>query len=70
MASEKVYAAGIAAALAVEQQIIAEEGVPSIFVPEVKVEQDAARVSKAVIDAAAAASEAEIAAGAADGATA
>jgi hypothetical protein len=70
MASEKVYAAGIAAALAVEQQIIAEEGVPSIFVPEVKVEQYAARVSKAVIDAAAAASEAEIAAGAADGATA
>jgi hypothetical protein len=57
MPSEQVYAAGTAAALAVEKQIIQDKGVPSFMVPSDDVlQQYAAQVAKAVIDAADAAS--------------
>ena len=52
MATEADYNAGTVAALAVEKQIIVEKGVPSFMVPSDDVlQQYAAQVAKAVIDA-------------------
>jgi len=52
MATSQDYAAGTAAALAVETQIIKDKGIPAFLTPPQSVlEQYAVQVAKAVIDA-------------------